>query len=99
MRRRIVCETAVTWAMPNRSRTFGWKKCESLKRRHVCDSMFFTLIDRRRNRVLAEGGDLASPFGPARVGVLPHHRHHRMSISGKNVRSAVFLIDVMPSTK
>jgi hypothetical protein len=44
MRRRMVCDTAVTCAIAASMRTLGWKKMRmDATPASVCDSMFFTL--------------------------------------------------------
>ncbi len=99
MRRKIVCETAVTWAIAESMRTFGWKKMRITETpANVCDSMFFTLSTADE---IVYSLKVVICFA-IWSGESPAYCHTTvttgMSISGK-MSVGVFLIDVMPSNK
>src|SRR5216683_3040212 len=99
IRRKIVCETAVTWAIAESMRTFGWKKMRITETpANVCDSMFFTLSTADE---IVYSLKVVICFA-IWSGESPEYCHTTvttgMSISGK-MSVGVFLIDVMPSNK
>src|SRR6266853_3897699 len=99
MRRKIVCDTAVTCAIAESMRTFGWKKMRMTETpANVCDSMFFTLSTADE---IVYSLKVVICFA-IWSGERPAYCHTTvttgMSISGK-ISVGVSLIDVTPSNK